>query len=171
MEDTKKAILRAGILLINKLVELVEDEDLFSPEEKLILMEGVEALEEEEKSIQDVPSESITKIITTLLKQLGVPAHIKGYRYLRMAIEMTVNDPSLLNAITKELYPRVAKAYNTTPQRVERGMRHAIDRSWNIGQIELINELFGYSVSEGKKPTNGNFIAALVDYIRMQQLS
>ena len=107
--------------------------------------------------------------ITNIIHEIGVPAHIKGYMYLREAITMVVNDMELLSAVTKELYPSIAKKYNTTASRVERAIRHAIEVAWGRGQIEAINKLFGYTVHNDKgKPTNSEFIAIIVDKLRLK---
>ena len=106
--------------------------------------------------------------ITEIIHQIGVPAHIKGYMFLREAITMVVNDMELLSAVTKELYPSIAVKYNTTASRVERAIRHAIEVAWSRGQIETFNKLFGYTVHNGKgKPTNSEFIAMIADKIRL----
>jgi two-component system response regulator (stage 0 sporulation protein A) len=107
--------------------------------------------------------------ITNIIHEVGVPAHIKGYMYLREAITMVVNDMELLSAVTKELYPSIAKKYNTTASRVERAIRHAIEVAWGRGQIEAINRLFGYTVhTEKGKPTNSEFIAIIADKLRLK---
>lgn len=101
--------------------------------------------------------------ITNIIHEVGVPAHIKGYMYLREAITMVVNDMELLSAVTKELYPSIAKKYNTTASRVERAIRHAIEVAWGRGQVDAINRLFGYTIHGDKgKPTNSEFIAIIV---------
>jgi len=107
--------------------------------------------------------------ITSIIHEVGVPAHIKGYMYLREAITMVVNDMELLSAVTKELYPSIAKKYNTTASRVERAIRHAIEVAWGRGQVEAINKLFGYTVHGDKgKPTNSEFIAMIADKLRLK---
>ncbi|MDR3596765.1 sporulation transcription factor Spo0A [Clostridium sp.] len=107
--------------------------------------------------------------ITNIIHEVGVPAHIKGYMYLREAITMVVNDMELLSAVTKELYPSIAKKYNTTASRVERAIRHAIEVAWGRGQIDAINRLFGYTVhTEKGKPTNSEFIAIIADKLRLK---
>ena len=107
--------------------------------------------------------------ITGIIHEIGVPAHIKGYMYLREAISMVVNDIELLSAVTKELYPSIAKKYNTTASRVERAIRHAIEVAWGRGQVETINKLFGYTINNGKgKPTNSEFIAMVADKLRLK---
>lgn len=107
--------------------------------------------------------------ITAIIHEIGVPAHIKGYMYLREAITMVVNDMELLSAVTKELYPSIAKKYNTTSSRVERAIRHAIEVAWGRGQVEVINKLFGYTIHGDKgKPTNSEFIAIIADRLRLK---
>ena len=105
--------------------------------------------------------------ITNLIHEIGVPAHIKGYQYIRDAITIVVEDRDILSAVTKELYPMVAKKNDTTPSRVERAIRHAIEVAWNRGKIETIDALFGYTVKNDKgKPTNSEFIAIIADKIK-----
>ena len=107
--------------------------------------------------------------VTNVIHEIGVPAHIKGYQYLRDAIMMSVNDSEVLNSITKVLYPTIAKKHKTTPSRVERAIRHAIEVAWSRGKMDTIDELFGYTVSYGKgKPTNSEFVALIADKIRLE---
>ncbi len=107
--------------------------------------------------------------ITSIIHEIGVPAHIKGYLYLREAISMVYNDIELLGSITKVLYPDIAKKYNTTASRVERAIRHAIEVAWSRGNIDSISSLFGYTVSMTKaKPTNSEFIAMVADKLRLE---
>ncbi len=107
--------------------------------------------------------------VTNIIHEIGVPAHIKGYQYLRDAIMMSVNDNEMLNSITKVLYPSIAKRHKTTPSRVERAIRHAIEVAWSRGKMDTIDELFGYTVSNGKgKPTNSEFVALIADKIRLE---
>lgn len=107
--------------------------------------------------------------ITNIIHEVGVPAHIKGYMYLREAITMVVGDMELLSAVTKELYPAIAKKYNTTASRVERAIRHAIEVAWGRGQLEAIQTLFGYTIHNEKgKPTNSEFIAIIADKLRIK---
>lgn len=107
--------------------------------------------------------------VTDIMHEIGVPAHIKGYQYLRDAIMMVVKDLDIINSITKQLYPSIARLYNTTPSRVERAIRHAIEVAWSRGQVEAIDSLFGYTVSVGKgKPTNSEFIAMVADKLRLE---
>lgn len=112
---------------------------------------------------------SLEAEITNIIHEIGVPAHIKGYLYLREAIQMVVNDIELLSAVTKELYPNIAKKYNTTASRVERAIRHAIEVAWSRGQVDTINKIFGYTVHNDKgKPTNSEFIAMVADKLRLK---
>lgn len=106
--------------------------------------------------------------VTRIIHEIGVPAHVKGYQYLRVAIMMVTEDINYLGAVTKELYPTIARQYNTTPSRVERAIRHAIELAWDRGDIDRINKFFGYSTNGEKgKPTNSEFIAFIADRLRM----
>ena len=107
--------------------------------------------------------------VTNVIHEIGVPAHIKGYQYIRTAIMMVVENMDMLNYITKQLYPEIAHAYNTTASRVERAIRHSIEVAWTRGKPETMNEIFGYTIHTGKgKPTNSEFIAMVADRIRLQ---
>lgn len=107
--------------------------------------------------------------VTEIIHEIGVPAHIKGYQYLREAIILTVNDMDMINAVTKVLYPEVARKFNTTPSRVERAIRHAIEVAWDRGDIETLQKFFGYTVSNIKgKPTNSEFIAMIADCLSLR---
>ena len=107
--------------------------------------------------------------VTNIIHEIGVPAHIKGYQYLRDAIILAVSDVEMLNSITKILYPTIAKKHQTTPSRVERAIRHAIEVAWSRGKMDTLDALFGYTVSTGKgKPTNSEFIALIADKIRLE---
>ncbi len=107
--------------------------------------------------------------VTKIIHQIGVPAHIKGYQYLRSAILLTVDDPTLINAVTKILYPSVAKQYKTTASRVERAIRHAIEVAWDRGDVDTLNSFFGYTVQNARgKPTNSEFIAMISDNLRLK---
>lgn len=116
-------------------------------------------------------SEPLEVKVTNLIHDLGVPAHIKGYQYLREAIILSVNNEEIINAVTKTLYPLLSKKYETTPSRVERAIRHAIEVAWNRGEIAVHDKIFGYTVNSNKgKPTNSEFIALLSDKIRLESL-
>lgn len=122
----------------------------------------------EKQPIPEKVTHDLEKDVTDMIHEIGVPAHIKGYQYLREAIMMSVEDIEMLSSITKVLYPTIAKKYDTTPSRVERAIRHAIEVAWNRGRMETLNALFGYTISTGKgKPTNSEFIALIADKIRL----
>lgn len=115
---------------------------------------------------------NLEKDVTEMIHEIGVPAHIKGYHYLRDAIMMCVEDVDMLNSITKVLYPTIADRFKTTPSRVERAIRHAIEVAWSRGKTETLDLLFGYTVNTGKgKPTNSEFIALIADKIRLRYKS
>lgn len=107
--------------------------------------------------------------VTEILHEIGVPAHIKGYHYLRDSIIMSVEKPEIINAVTKQLYPSVAKKYDTTSSRVERAIRHAIEVAWDRGDVEVLNSYFGYTIHNDRgKPTNSEFIAMIADKMRLE---
>ncbi len=112
----------------------------------------------------------LESMVTDVIHEIGVPAHIKGYQYLREAIILTVKDMDMINAVTKVLYPEVAKRFDTTPSRVERAIRHAIEVAWDRGDIEMLQKYFGYTVSNIKgKPTNSEFIAMIADNLTLRR--
>ncbi len=138
----------------------------FKTKEQKKLPVGRIAMKPQNDSLE--PEKSLEVIVTEFIHEVGVPAHIKGYQYLRDAIIMTVNDQEMLGAITKILYPEIAKKHKTTSSRVERAIRHAIEVAWNRGRLETIEEMFGYTINTGKgKPTNSEFIALISDKIRL----
>ena len=113
--------------------------------------------------------ENLEALVTNVIHEVGVPAHIKGYQYLREAIMMVVNNIDIINQITKQLYPDIASKYHTTPSRVERAIRHAIEVAWTRGQTETVENIFGYTISAAKgKPTNSEFIAMIADKLRLE---
>jgi len=114
--------------------------------------------------------QNLETVVTEVIHEIGVPAHIKGYKYLREAIMLTVRDMEIINAVTKVLYPEVARKFNTTPSRVERAIRHAIEVAWDRGDLEILQKFFGYTVSNIKgKPTNSEFIAMIADRLSLQR--
>ena len=116
------------------------------------------------------PRRSLESDVSSLIREIGIPAHIKGYRYLRDAITMVVNRVELLGGVTKELYPSIACNYQTTPSRVERAIRHAIEVAWNRGSVEVLSQLFGHTVNRQRgKPTNSEFIALVADRLRSRK--
>lgn len=113
--------------------------------------------------------DNLEALVTNVIHEVGVPAHIKGYQYLREAIIMVVNDIDVINQITKSLYPKIATKYNTTPSRVERAIRHAIEVAWGRGEQKAVESIFGYTISASKgKPTNSEFIAMIADKLRLE---
>ena len=127
----------------------------------------VKATEKKEQTQEVI--HDLEKDVTDMIHEIGVPAHIKGYQYLRDAIVMSVNDMDMLNSITKILYPTIAKKYQTTSSRVERAIRHAIEVAWSRGKMDTIDEMFGHTIHNGKgKPTNSEFIALITDRIRLE---
>lgn len=125
----------------------------------------------EKKAVKETQEEILLeRDVTGMLHKIGVPAHIKGYQYLREAIIYSVEDPEMLGAVTKILYPAIAKRSHTTSSRVERAIRHAIEVAWNRGCEEVLEEIFGYTISVGRgKPTNSEFIAMLADKITLKR--
>ena len=123
-----------------------------------------------EGEVTEDASQSLEREVTAVIHEVGVPAHIKGYQYVREAIVIAVQDMDVINAVTKVLYPEVARRYSTTPSRVERAVRHAIEVAWDRGDLETLQRYFGYTVSNTKgKPTNSEFIAMIADRIRLQR--
>jgi two-component system response regulator (stage 0 sporulation protein A) len=129
-----------------------------------IIKKGSSVIMKPQEKTQDLET-----IVTDFIHELGVPAHIKGYQYIRTAIMMVVENMEMINFITKQLYPTIAKQYNTTSSRVERAIRHSIEVAWSRGNPETMEEIFGYTIHTGKgKPTNSEFIAMVADRIRLQ---
>ena len=166
---------------INKqtvLMEAVEagaDICLLKPFEFSSLIGHIESLarrggaEKKNGGSETVTPPDIEAQVTKIIHQIGVPAHIKGYQYLRSAIIMTINDNDIINSVTKVLYPTVAKKYQTTTSRVERAIRHAIEVAWDRGDIDTLNSYFGYTIQNSRgKPTNSEFIAMIADNLRLK---
>lgn len=129
---------------------------------KMVFTEGIKIEKENEEQDMEI-------IVTDIIHQIGVPAHIKGYHYLREAILLSIYDTEMLESVTKVLYPTVAKKFSTTSSRVERAIRHAIEIAWDRGDLDTLNSFFGYTVNTGKgKPTNSEFIALITDKIRLK---
>ncbi|NLI93564.1 MAG: sporulation transcription factor Spo0A [Peptococcaceae bacterium] len=151
---------------IRQLVGASEISPTFSSVSKSVI--HTEPVNFVEKNTSTKPSKIVEVEVTKMIQQMGVPAHVKGYQYLRDAIVSVINDVSLLGAVTKELYPMIAKKYNTTPSRVERAIRHAIELAWDRGNIEFMNKFFGYTINVDRgKPTNSEFIAMVADKLRI----
>ncbi|MBQ8326969.1 MAG: sporulation transcription factor Spo0A [Lachnospiraceae bacterium] len=149
-------------------------EELLNNDKEFQIMITVPSKEKEDKEVIVEPNimikaeHDLEKDVTDMIHEIGVPAHIKGYQYLREAIMMSVEDIDMLNSITKILYPTIAKKFQTTSSRVERAIRHAIEVAWSRGRMETLDALFGYTINTGKgKPTNSEFIALIADKIRL----
>jgi two-component system response regulator (stage 0 sporulation protein A) len=119
--------------------------------------------------IKPVKSFDTETLVTNIIHEIGIPAHIKGYQYIRRSIMMVIENMDTINSITKALYPTIAREFNTTPSRVERAIRHAIEVAWNRGDAEVLNSYFGYTIANSKgKPTNSEFIAMIADKLRLE---
>lgn len=130
-----------------------------------------QSLKQPEKSYGAKSFTSLDEKITSVFLMVGIPAHIKGFHYLREGVRLVIEDSSYINKITKELYPAIAQSFDTTPSKVERAIRHAIEVAWNRGKIENINHVFGYQIyGKNDKPTNGEFIALMADRLSMQKV-
>ena len=146
-------------ILNKRISSLLQDKAPFTPSQFVFSSSIIAGAGSEKDAVLEV---------TNLMHQIGIPAHVKGYQYIRDAILMVMEDISLLGLITKELYPTIAKRFHTAPSRVERGIRHAIEISWERGQKETLKRIFGYSMNiERQRPTNSEFIALLADKLRV----
>lgn len=177
MEQLKTTVTKDNERMFKILTDLMKTNKEFQimitvPGEKTEYEEGKNALVLESAVMgqqKTKPEHDLEQDVTDMIHEIGVPAHIKGYQYLREAIMMAVEDVDMLNSITKILYPTIAKKFQTTPSRVERAIRHAIEVAWSRGRMETLDALFGYTVNTGKgKPTNSEFIALIADRIRLQ---
>ena len=164
---------------INKQSILVEASDagadlcVLKPFDFSTLYSHIESLVKIKKRDETQPKSNVTPDmeaqVTKIIHQIGVPAHIKGYQYLRSAILMTIEDNDIINSVTKILYPTVAKKYGTTTSRVERAIRHAIEVAWDRGDVDTLNSYFGYTIQNSRgKPTNSEFIAMIADNLRLK---
>ena len=145
---------------------------LLKPVELAPLLGHIRSLtktKEIKKQVLSHEAEDLEAQVTKVIHQIGVPAHIKGYQYLRFAILMTIDDSDVINSVTKVLYPTVAKKYQTTTSRVERAIRHAIEVAWDRGDVDTLNSYFGYTIQNTRgKPTNSEFIAMIADNLRLR---
>ena len=172
LEKPPKVILISAFCsdsVVSEAVELGANYFMFKPVEENALLDRMRAL-----FGRDLPEErhpvELKNLVTSVIHEIGVPAHIKGYQYLREAIMIAVDDMDVINAVTKVLYPEVAKRFGTTPSRVERASRHAIEVAWDRGDLETLQKYFGYTVSNAKgKPTNSEFIAMIADRLVLEQ--
>ena len=158
--------------ITQRVVDLGADYYILKPFNLDVLINRIRQLARESydsKRKAAVKAKSLDVEVTNIIHQIGVPAHIKGYLYLREAILMVIRDVDLLGAVTKELYPLIADKYNTTPSRVERAIRHAIEVAWSRGNVDVVNSLFGYTIDVNRgKPTNSEFIAMIADKLRVE---
>ena len=155
--------------VVSEAVDLGASYFLTKPVEENALLDRMRALFSRGASVEEHPAE-LKNLVTSVIHEIGVPAHIKGYQYLREAIMIAVDDMDVINAVTKVLYPEVAKRFSTTPSRVERAIRHAIEVAWDRGDLETLQKYFGYTVSNAKgKPTNSEFIAMIADRLVLEQ--
>ena len=155
--------------VVSEAVELGASYFLTKPVEENALLDRMRALFSRGAPVEEHPAE-LKNLVTSVIHEIGVPAHIKGYQYLREAIMIAVDDMDVINAVTKVLYPEVAKRFSTTPSRVERAIRHAIEVAWDRGDLETLQKYFGYTVSNAKgKPTNSEFIAMIADRLVLEQ--
>lgn len=161
--------------ITQKIVELGADYYVLKPFSMEVLLNRIRQLagtltvQHPVAVAQAIKSHPIDVEVTNIIREIGIPAHIKGYQYLRDAIMMIVEEIDLLGAVTKVLYPMIAEKYSTTPSRVERAIRHAIEVAWGRGNMEMINKIFGYTVKLDKgKPTNSEFMAMIADKLRME---
>ena len=159
---------------IELLIKRIREIKYFKPTQEISSLPSFYAKETKPQYI-DISSSNVSKednleaLVTNVIHEVGVPAHIKGYQYLREAIMMVVNDIDVINQITKSLYPKIANKYNTTPSRVERAIRHAIEVAWGRGEQKAVESIFGYTISASKgKPTNSEFIAMIADKLRLE---
>lgn len=155
---------------IEVLIQRIKEIKYYLPKEKATYV-----IREPKAQYIDIPrqemknEDSLEALVTNVIHEVGVPAHIKGYQYLREAIMLVVNDIDIINQITKQLYPEIAAKYHTTPSRVERAIRHAIEVAWGRGEQAAVENIFGYTVSASKgKPTNSEFIAMIADKLRLE---
>lgn len=147
------------INLAERVTHLMSQSSNISNDQQRFYKKNYEALSQKNTELQ----------VTEILHHIGVPAHIKGYHYLRASIIMSIENPDIINAVTKQLYPSVAKQFSATPSRVERAIRHAIEVAWDRGDVDILNSYFGYTIHTSRgKPTNSEFIAMISDKLRLQ---
>lgn len=175
IKNFPKFILMSPINKQSVLLEASEagaDVCLLKPFEMTSLSGHIDALSRQHGKSHTTASSSSNDLetqVTKIIHQIGVPAHIKGYQYLRSAILMTIDDNEIINSVTKVLYPTVAKKYQTTTSRVERAIRHAIEVAWDRGDVDTLNSYFGYTIHNSRgKPTNSEFIAMIADNLRLK---
>ena len=157
-----------SVEVINKCMEIGVNYYMLKPYNVESLVNIITSITSSNSSKLYVNDKDLKQAITSLLHSLGIPSHIKGYNYIRDSIDLMYNNPSMIGAITKELYPEIANRYDTTSSRVERAIRHAIEVSWSRGDYDVMEDLFGHSVDYDRaKPTNSEFIATIADKLRI----
>lgn len=157
-------------VFVSRAIELGVDYFMMKPVVGSGLVKRVREILNSSKKLPMANSRKLEEKITNIFLTVGIPAHIKGYQFLREAIKMAVEDPHIINSITKKLYPGIAKLYDTSASKVERAIRHAIEVAWNKGKIENINDVFGLKVYDThEKPTNGEFIALVADKMLLEK--
>lgn len=160
----EKEMLNCGIAYL-----LIKPIDIGLLCDRIIQLMSWKVISNPSKEINFINDTQLELMVTEIIHEIGVPAHIKGYHYLRHSIIMVIKDAKVINAVTKLLYPSVAKYFNTTSSRVERAIRHAIEVAWDRGNIDVLNSYFGYTIqNERGKPTNSEFIAMIADKLRLQ---
>ena len=156
--------------IVSKVIELGVDYFLMKPINHEVLVRRIVEISQSVERVKVEDSKKLEEKITNIFLTVGIPAHIKGYQFLREAIKMAVGDPHIINSITKKLYPNIADMFDTTASKVERAIRHAIEVAWNKGKIENINDVFGLHVYDThEKPTNGEFIALVADKMLLEK--
>ena len=157
------------IMKMEKCLFMLQPFDLEELYQRILLLLDKPAAKRGAGTPEEISQHDLELMITNILHEIGVPAHIKGYHYLREGIVLTVRDISLINSVTKELYPSIAKKFGSTSSRVERAIRHSIEVAWDRGDVDVLNSYFGYTIQNSRgKPTNSEFIAMIADRIRMQ---
>ncbi len=173
-KKTEKIIVVSALsqdVFIAKAMELGCDYYMLKPTPVETIRQKVDEALAQKQIRRPVKNKSLEERITKIFISVGIPPHIKGYQYLREAIKLSIEDPDIINSITKRLYPGVAERFDTSPSKVERAIRHAIEVGWNRGKIENINSLFGVRVySQNEKPTNGEFIALVADKLLLESV-
>ena len=155
--------------VVSEAVDLGASYFLTKPVEENALLDRMRALFSRGAPVEEHPAE-LKNLVTSVIHEIGVPAHIKGYQFLRDAILLTMNEPEYINAVTKRLYPEIAKKNGTTASRVERAIRHAIEVAWDRGDVDTLNSYFGYTIHNLRgKPTNSEFIAMIADKMRLDK--
>ncbi len=177
LRAVKDMVQRPRVLVLSGFVRAAEngaDYYMMKPCKTSTVMERIRQMasqiQPEDEAQRGAREQSLERTVTAIIHEIGVPAHIKGYQYLREAIVIAVDDMEVINAVTKILYPEVAKRFGTTASRVERAIRHAIEVAWDRGDLETLQKYFGYTVSNSKgKPTNSEFIAMIADRLQLQR--